>query len=311
MDKNNPLISIVINYWESIEYLDKCIDSIQNQSYNVWEIVFVDNNSNKSPEKILSRVSKEKLKYFRLNKYYPLGQARNFALDKCQGEFIAFIDADDIWLNEKLRLQVDEFKKNSKIGMVICKSNFIINNKIINKNIEINFEKESTLENLIYGNFIVMSSAIIRKNVIDENKIKFNKSFEVLEDTLFFFEIISKSSLVSINKVLCLWRYSRKSHTFRNTEKLLAEKIYFKKNYLEEAQNKKIISDNSMLNYNLNLKILEGSSKLYINKPKETRAILKPFLKKTMKLIIVYFISFLPRKLCFFMYENIFKSPLI
>ena len=110
MNKNNPLVSIIVNYWESIKYLDKCIDSIQNQTYTNWELIFVDNNSRKSPWRVLKKISKNKLKYYKLKKYQPLGQARNYALKKCKGDYIAFLDSDDFWLNEKIELQIKEFK---------------------------------------------------------------------------------------------------------------------------------------------------------------------------------------------------------
>ena len=99
---NNPLVSIVINYWESIDYLDECIKSVQNQSYKNWEIIFIDNNSKKSPKIILSKIQKDKLNYFKLNNYKPLGQARNIAIEKSSGELIAFIDTDDLWHENKL-----------------------------------------------------------------------------------------------------------------------------------------------------------------------------------------------------------------
>lgn len=311
MNKINPLVSIIVNYWESIKYLDKCIDSIQNQTYTNWELIFVDNNSRKSPWRVLKKISKNKLKYYKLKKYQPLGQARNYALKKCKGDYIAFLDSDDFWLNEKIELQIKEFKKDKKIGIVICESNFIINNKIINKKNQIIDHKKSYLENLIYSNFIVMSSAIIKKSVIEEHRIKFNKNFEVLEDTLFFFELIFVSNLFLLNKKLCLWRYRKNSHTFTNTNKLLKEKFYFRNHYLNNPKYNSKISDDSMLNFNLNLKILEASSSLRCDSEKESRKILRPFIKKSLKLVIIYYLSFLPKNICFFIYERIFKRPLI
>ena len=73
-----------------------------------------------------------------------------------------------------------------------------------------------------------ISKAIIKKKIIEENKITFQNNFEVLEDTLFFFHIIYKSKIKYIKKSLCSWRYRKNSHTFKNTEKLYKEKLYFK-----------------------------------------------------------------------------------
>ena len=310
MDKN-PLVSVIVNYWESINYLEQCIDSIQSQVYQNWEIIFIDNNSNKSPKKILNRIKNSKLKYYKLKEYNPLGKARNIALNKCSGDFIAFIDTDDIWHKNKLLLQIKQFQRDKNLGIVICESNTIINNKIIKKKKSFSENDKSHLENLIYSNFIVMSSALIKKEVISKHNIKFQDDFEVLEDTLFFFQIISKSGLFHFKEVLCYWRFTKNSHTFINTKKLFEEKLFFKKMYLESNEYKKQISTNAILNYDINLKILEATSNLYNDNSYISRKILKPYIKKSCKLIFIYILTFFPKKLSFFIYEYIFKRPLI
>ena len=308
---NNPLVSIVINYWESIDYLDECINSIQNQSYKNWEIIFIDNNSKKSPKIILSKIQKDKLNYFKLNNYKPLGQARNIAIEKSSGELIAFIDTDDLWHENKLYIQVNQFLKDKNLGLVICDSNIIINNKIISRKNILLDEKKSPLENLVHNNFIVMSSAMVKKEVIEKNQISFQNDFEVLEDTLFFFKIISKSKLFYIKNFLCSWRYRKNSHTFKNTEKLYKEKIFFKENYLLNQEYANLISKNAILNYDINLKILEATTFIYKNNLKNCRNILKPYIRKSLKLISIYLMTFIPKKILFFLFKNIFKRPLL
>tara|TARA_B100001989_G_scaffold3713_1_gene2508 strand:- start:58596 stop:59528 length:933 start_codon:yes stop_codon:yes gene_type:complete len=308
---NNPLVSILVNYWESIDYLDECIESIQNQTYKNWEIIFIDNNSKKSPKKILNKIKKNKLIYHKLKNYKPLGQARNVGLKKCSGELIAFIDTDDLWHRNKLYLQVNQFIKDKNIGMVICDSKIIINNKIIKRKTDLFYEKKSPVENLIHNNFIVMSSAIIKKDLIEENQITFQNNFEVLEDTLFFFQILCKSKLKYIKKFLCSWRYRKNSHTFKNTEKLYYEKLFFKEKYLLNKEYENVISKNAILNYDINLKILEATTHIYKNNLIDCRNTLKPYIKKSCKLVLIYLMSFVPKKTLFFLYRNIFKRPLI
>ena len=308
---NNPLVSILVNYWESIDYLEECIDSIQKQTYKNWEIVFIDNNSKRSPKKILNKIKKNKLNYYKLKKYEPLGQARNRGLKKCSGELIAFIDTGDLWDKNKLSLQVDHFLKDNNLGIVICDSKIIINNKIICKKSNLFDERKSPVENLVYNNFIVMSSVIIKKEVIIKNQITFQSNFEVLEDTLFFFKILCKSKLYYIKKFLCSWRYRKNSHTFKNTEKLYHEKVIFKEKYLLNPQYSKFISRNAMLNYDINLKILEATTKIYKNNLLECRKTLKPYFKKSCKLILIYLLTFIPQKTLFFLYRKIFKKPLL
>ena len=147
--------------------------------------------------------------------------------------------------------------------------------------------------------------------IILKNQITFESDFEVLEDTLFFFKIIYKSKFYYINKFLCSWRYRKNSHTFKNTQKLYDEKLFFKEKYLLNKEYENVISKNAILNYDINLKILEAINHIYKNNLIDGRKTLMPYVKKSCKLILVYLATFIPRKTLFFLYRNIFKRPLL
>ena len=105
MNHRQPLVSIVINCYNSDEYLAQAIDSIFSQTHTNWEIIFWDNNS-KDTSAIIAKSYGFKLKYFKSNKTTSLYEARNCALEKCKGDYIAFIDCDDIWIEDKLEKQI-------------------------------------------------------------------------------------------------------------------------------------------------------------------------------------------------------------
>ena len=259
----------------------------------------------------MNKIKENKLNYHKLKNYKPLGQARNIGLEKCSGELIAFIDTDDLWHKNKLYLQVNQFLKDKNLGIVICDSNIIINNKIVTRKGNLFDDKKNPLENLVHNNYIVMSSVIIKKEIIEKNQITFQSDFEVLEDTLFFFKIIHKSKLFYIKKFLCSWRYRKNSHTFKNTEKLYDEKLFFKEKYLLNKEYENLISKNAILNYDINLKILEATNYLYKNNLLGCRNVLGPYVKKSCKLVLIYLMTFVPQKTLFFLYRKIFKRPLL
>ena len=106
--KKNNLISVIINCRNSQKYIKETIDSVINQTYKNFEIIIVNNNSTDNTKNIIFSYSDQRIKYFELNKSISLGAARNISLKESSGEFIAFIDSDDIW--DKSKIDLDFWK---------------------------------------------------------------------------------------------------------------------------------------------------------------------------------------------------------
>jgi len=106
MKSNKPLVSIIMNCYNGEQYLKEAIDSIYAQTYNNWEIVFIDNCSIDSSAEIAKSYKDKRIKYYKTRKNIPLYAARNIAIDECNGQYIGFLDCDDIWLENKLEKQI-------------------------------------------------------------------------------------------------------------------------------------------------------------------------------------------------------------
>ena len=115
--KNEPLVSIIMNCFNGERYLNESLKSILDQSYQNWELIFWDNLSKDSSKKIFDRYKDKRFKYFIASQHTPLYVARNLAIKKASGEFLAFLDTDDIWLKDKLNQQIKLFS-NPNIGLV-------------------------------------------------------------------------------------------------------------------------------------------------------------------------------------------------
>jgi len=90
-------------------FLREAIDSVYRQSYKNWEIIFWDNASTDSSSSIAQSYD-PKVRYFISNKKTSLGLARNQALGKANGKYIAFLDCDDIYMPEKIKVQVSKMQ---------------------------------------------------------------------------------------------------------------------------------------------------------------------------------------------------------
>lgn len=112
-----PEVSVIINCHNGEPYLREAIESVYRQTYGGWEIVLWDDASTDGSEGIAKSFD-EKLRYFKGEKAISLGQARNWALEQARGDFIAILDQDDLWMPDKLELQLPLFEKNPRVGLV-------------------------------------------------------------------------------------------------------------------------------------------------------------------------------------------------
>ena len=109
-----PLVSILIPTFNSEKFILETLQSIQKQTYINWEIILVDDCSTDGTLTIVAKfaVNESRIQYSKLGENLGTGVARNSALTSAKGRYIAFLDADDLWLPEKLEKQVNFMKKN-------------------------------------------------------------------------------------------------------------------------------------------------------------------------------------------------------
>ena len=114
-NKKFPLVSVIVNCYNGQKYLKDCLRSIVNQTYKNWELIFWDNFSTDQSKKVLNEFNDKRIKYFKSKKFLPLYKARNLAIQKAKGDYISFLDTDDLWKKNKLFEQIKILKKRIKI----------------------------------------------------------------------------------------------------------------------------------------------------------------------------------------------------
>ncbi len=124
---SKPLVSIVMNCYNGEKYLRDSLKSIISQTYENWELIFWDNLSSDNSKKILREFSNSKIKYFKSEKFINLYKARNLAINQCNGDYICFLDTDDLWVKNKLEKQLNFLKINNEFKIVY--SNYYILNE--------------------------------------------------------------------------------------------------------------------------------------------------------------------------------------
>lgn len=117
MEGNQAAFSILMNCYNGERFLNEAIDSIYSQTFDDWEIIFIDNcSTDRSPA--IAKSYDGKLKYHNTGKLISLGEARALGLRSCRGRYLAFLDSDDAWLPEKLEKQYEILENDSETQMV-------------------------------------------------------------------------------------------------------------------------------------------------------------------------------------------------
>ena len=189
MKKRVKLVSIILNCYNGEKYLKHSLSSIKNQTYKNWELIFWDNRSTDNSKEILKSSKIKRLRYFLSKKHTTLYSARNLAIKKARGDYIAFIDSDDMWEKDKLEIQLKNFK--DKNTAVVYGNSFLKNeiNKKIKKFINYKVNSGYVYEDLIKNYNVGILTAMIKSSLLKKSKIKFNNKYNIIGDFDFFLRI--------------------------------------------------------------------------------------------------------------------------
>lgn len=106
------LVSIIMPSWNTDRYIAESIQSVINQTYSNWELIIVDDCSTDNTDDVVASFQDERIKYFHNEKNSGAALTRNRALREARGEWIAFLDSDDLWSPKKLEKQIAFMKEN-------------------------------------------------------------------------------------------------------------------------------------------------------------------------------------------------------
>ena len=301
---NYGLVSIIMNCHNGEKYLKQSINSILNQSYTNWEIIFWDNFSTDRSSEIIESFKDPRIKIFRSSIYEKLGKARNNALSKCNGKFIAFLDTDDLWEKNKLEQQVKHFD-DEKVGISI--SNTIFFNK---KKSKIAFAKSPpqgyVYYELIKKYYISLETVIIRKSFVDMLEVAFNRKYDYICDMDLLIRLSKICKLSYDHQCLSRWRYHDTSLTSKDPKKFIIEKkkllsdldLSNSKNEKKYLIARKKFKENLLISDLIN-QIIENRRTNFIKLVNEYRVI-------NIKILFLFFISILPlgKKMIIFIRKN-------
>ncbi len=166
-----PIVSIVIPTYNHAKFISKALESVINQTYKNWEAIIIDNNSIDDTDKVISQYYDPRIKYLKIKNNGVIAKSRNLGIKEAKGEWIAFLDSDDWWTQDKLEICLSKIDKNVDFihhaSEYVDKSKFFFRRKII-KGREF---KKPILNDLLIGSItkgsqISNSSVIVRKDIL-------------------------------------------------------------------------------------------------------------------------------------------------
>lgn len=208
----NPLVSVVVTTYNQASYLEQTLTSVFAQTYHPYEVIVVDDGStDDTPSRVA--LFMDRIIYVRQENQGVAG-SRNTGIHKARGEYIAFLDGDDLWYPEKLSIQVAEAIRHPRSGLIVVDG--------------VRFEESGTLEDtlfigpackdisegegscyhmLLQGQFISTTSQVMVPARVFGTVGLSDRSFRRASDYDLYIRIAEHYDFTVIKKRLCKWRY--------------------------------------------------------------------------------------------------------
>lgn len=112
IEREAGLVSIIMPSYNTASFIEETIQSVLNQTYTNWELIIVDDCSTDNTDEVLENIKDSRIRYFKNDKNSGAAVSRNKALREAKGQWIAYLDSDDLWMPEKLEKQIHFMETN-------------------------------------------------------------------------------------------------------------------------------------------------------------------------------------------------------
>jgi glycosyltransferase involved in cell wall biosynthesis len=179
--KGGPRVSVVIPTYNSGVMVKEAIESVLAQTYSDFEIVVVDDGSTDNTECIVRQFG-DRVRYFK-QENQGVSAARNTGIKQSLGDYVAFLDSDDLWLSEKLAEQIPWLEADPKLGLVYCDWAVNSGETVLKSSYLKDLPAASgyVFDELIQSGFILTSGVVVRRACLDDAG-DFDKSLEISQD---------------------------------------------------------------------------------------------------------------------------------
>jgi len=220
-----PLVSVIINVLNGAATLPEAVESVLAQTFADWELIVWDDCSTDGSADTLNRFTESRIRYVRSEVVVPLGQARQRAIDIARGEWIAFLDQDDIWLPHKLEQQLALANDPTEVALIYGRTV-----RFYPGGTERDYDQAHEYAPLPGGTiftelftkscFIAMSSAMFRRSAVGQIG-GIPRSINIIPDYYLYTAIARRFPVAAVQEVVCRYRMHP-----RNTSRVTAVEVH-------------------------------------------------------------------------------------
>lgn len=225
-----PRVSIIMNVRNGAGTLREALDSVMSQTFADWEIILWDDCSIDESAAIVAEYTDNRIRYFWSEKETSLGAARDSAIRQAKGEWVAFLDQDDIWTSDKLQKQLSLAGDDTSVGIVYGRTvSFTANGA--EKDYDHRHEFQPLPEGDIFTKlftdscFISMSSAMLRASALTEIG-GIPQEIRVIPDYYLFAAVARKYHARAVQEVVCRYRLHVAGMSHANVHRMHEEALW-------------------------------------------------------------------------------------
>lgn len=237
--ENRKLVSVIMPLYNAERYVHRAIESILKQSYSHFELILVDDCPTDNTMNIVNAITDSRIRIIHNEQNKGIAYSRNIGMKMAKGEYIAFMDDDDLASLDRFEKEVDFLEMNPKIdalGGRYC---------LIDENDSVYQMAADTLVNpkfvkatLMFMDPLGNGSMMFRTNVIRDNPVYFQDNCLGMEDYLFWIDFSRYGAISNIKDVLLYWRCIEGNETtkvLKEKQDMRAEKFFEIQKYAMES----------------------------------------------------------------------------
>lgn len=248
----NVLVSVIMPFFNASKTIEESIKTILNQTFTGWELILIDDFSNDNTvEKVNPFLENNANKIFliRNTSNYGVSKSRNIGVNYAKGKYLAFLDSDDLWEPDKLKLQIAFHTSNPKIKISHTDFSVFDSINVFNSKSKVNSQKISgCLTNTLYQSNVIGTLTVILEKSLFLQVNGFDENLKIAEDYDLWIRISYLAEEFGyINEKLSKYRLTEGSLT-KNIKKYKLELNKFYNKHIKELESSKI-KNNFKANY--------------------------------------------------------------
>ena len=209
-----PFFSVVIPTYNCADFLKRALTSVFDQTYQNFEVIVIDNSSTDNTEDIINNFDDKRLIVTKVNNNGIIAHSRNKGIEIAKGDWIAFLDSDDVWNSDKLMKVKNAIKQDPKVILICHDEWHIINNNKKNR-LRYGPAGNDLYDRLLFmGNCLSTSAVCLRREVaLKSGGFSEREDFITVEDYEYWIRLAQEGECYFINEILGEWHTHGKNYS--------------------------------------------------------------------------------------------------